>query len=167
MGNGDNTFNTVGITLKTPATGSLPTIPITVYRIDEKPYPASDSLYSKYWIWRNWAINKTFASIDSVGFSDLMLKNSDLANPANFKLHYRPVVSYGDDWIFSNKTADDATGTNLSIKNLTLGSYGQFILSRKPNPCLSNTILTDYSGLSKQKVQSLNTFGIEWKFCYR
>lgn len=157
LSNGNNVFNTVGVTLKTPSSGTLPMSPLTIYRLDEKPFPASDSLYNTYWIWRNWATNKTFAAIDSVGFTNLILKNSDLANPANFKLHYLPVISYSNDWIFSNKTADDAAGVSLSVKNLTLNSYGQFILSRKPNPCLSSTVLSNFVGQNKQKVQSINT----------
>lgn len=158
--NGNNTFNAVGLTIKTPSTGTLPVVPLTIYRLDEKPYPASDSVYKNYWIWRNWATTKTFASIDSVGFSGVELKASDLSNPANFKLHYRPVISYGSDWILLNKMADDALNTSLSFKNLGLNEYGQFILSRKPNPCPLSVVLSNFSGLNKQKVQSANNLEI-------
>lgn len=160
LSNGNNTFNTVGLTIKTASTGTLPVVPLTIYRLDEKPFPASDSLYKNYWIWRNWATNKTFASIDSVGFSGVELKASDLSNPANFKLHYRPMVSYGSDWVLSNKMADDALNTSLSFKNLGFNAYGQFILSRKANPCLPSTVLNNFNGLNKQKVQAANALEI-------
>lgn len=160
LSNENNVFNTVGLTIKTPSAGTLPVVPLTIYRLDEKPYPASDSVYKNYWIWRNWATNKTFTVIDSVGFSGIQLKDSDLSNPANFKLHYRPVVSYGNDWIFTNKMADDALSTSVSFKNLNFSTYGQLILSRKPNPCLSSTVLANFEGLNKQKIQSLNTLEI-------
>lgn len=161
LSNGNNVFNTVGLTIKTPNAGTLPVVPLTIYRLDEKPYPVSDSVYKNYWIWRNWATNKTFATIDSVGFSGIDLKVTDLSNPANFKLHYRPVISYGSDWVFSNKTADDAVGTILSFKNLAFTTYGQFILSRKPNPCGSNVFLSNYVSIPKGVIQSANTIQID------
>lgn len=160
LSNGNNVFNTVGLTIKTPSVGPLPIVPLTIYRLDEKPYPASDSVYKNYWIWRNWATNKTFSAVDSVGFSGIQLKNSDLSNPANFKLHYRPIVSFGSDWTFANKMADDALSASVSFKNLNFSTYGQLILSRKPNPCLSSTVLSNFEGLNKQKIQSLNTLEI-------
>ena len=159
--NGINTFNNVGLSLRLPNSGILPNSPVTIYRIDEKPFLGGDSLYAKYWIWRNWNTNNTFTAIDSIAFSGITLKPSDLNNPANFKLNYRPIVSYGNDWIFANKSAIDAQNSTLLINNVEIGNFGQFILVRKPNPCGNGIVLNNYTSSYKQAIQSVNTIQVD------
>ncbi len=154
---GVNTFNVVGLSIKTPALGALPSVPLTIYRLDNRPYPIADSLYKNYWIWRNWTGTKSFAAIDSLSFENISMKSSDVANPANFKMHYRPITSYSSDWIFSNIKANDSGAAGISFRGLALNTYGQLVLSRRATPCTNNTVLSGFNSLSKQLVQSSNS----------
>jgi Concanavalin A-like lectin/glucanases superfamily len=152
---GKNDFNSVGITFHTPAVGILPKTPLTIYRLDEKPFPAVDSLYKKYWIWRNWTAGNNFAPLDSVKFHAISFNQSDLDNPANFSMQYRTANGYLNNWILSNKKPSDLSSTGfLKFGNSQINTFGQLILSRKPNPCNSNLIISSGPSNKKQKYQT-------------
>lgn len=155
---GYTTFANTGLSIKNPA-GTKPAVPLTVYRLHEKPYPTTDSTYQHYWVWRNWTTAKSFTALDSIQVKSIGLNSSDLSNPANFSLHYRPVTSYTTDWTLTNRKAvdsDAAEGGTLKFGASTISTFGQFILTRKANPCPSNAVILLPITVTKQKVQALN-----------
>ena len=156
--NGLNSFNTVGLSINLPNSGTKPAVPLTIYRLNEKPYPVSDSLFKHYWIWRNWTTQKTFTPSDSMIFKAVTVNSSDMNNPSNYGLSMRPVQSYSNDWIVANIKASiamtSANGT-VSFPTNSMNTFGQLILSRKPNPCPPNKIINVPLQIKINKIQTL------------
>jgi Concanavalin A-like lectin/glucanases superfamily/PKD domain len=154
---GINNFTTTGLSIKVPSTGTKPTVPFTIYRLHEKPYPVGDSLFKHYWVWRNWTTAKSFAAMDSIYFKSVDVNSSDLSNPANYSLYSRPVSSYSNDWILANRKAVDtdvdSSGT-VSFSGTSLTSFGQLILSRNANPCLQNKMINMPLEVKRLKIQA-------------
>lgn len=156
LSTGTNNFATVGLSIKVPASGIKPAVPLTIYRLHEKAYPPTDSLYMHYWIWRNWTTAKAFAVLDSISFQSVDVNSSDLSNPANFSLHSRLVQSFSNSWVISNvKAVTTSINGSVVFPPASIGSFGQLILSRKSNPCISNITVSVPFLTTTQKLQAL------------
>ena len=159
---GQTKLNILDLELKLPNT-NRPRVPYTIYKLDGKPFPEGDTVYNTHWIWRGWTGQKLFGVVDSIGLSAINLKASDLQNPGNFKIHFSGISDMNSSYVFRDVQAADSQGQSLSFTGLPINSFGQILLSRKPNPCVNKAQINQIANKRKQAIQSANTMEVQGK----
>lgn len=130
-------FDTPGVELLFPATGTYPDGDVIVTRInvapDELPAPAilPNDPFS-YYIIRNHGTNSSFSDLTSIKFKNVKSTSADMVlNPNDIKLYKRSSNNHGTTWGASIDNADvvtDMMGTGTIEFNtgLTINSFSQF-----------------------------------------
>lgn len=141
---GLKSFNTPGVDLTFPATGTYPNGEIVVSRInvspDQKP-SATTSPENAYWIIDNYGSNSTFSQLSSITFRSLPTIGNGGYIPSYFYGYKRSNISDGNTWGANIDQADVLTPTTGQNADLTFStgnaitSFGQFSIENTV-PCI-------------------------------
>jgi len=124
---GTYNFNTAGVSMTFPASGTYPNGELVVSKLTGSPETLPDALVnypSSYWVIRNYGTNSTFSPLESLVFSGINLVAANELDPAGtVTLYKRPSGASGSNW----NNFGGAASASVSQQKITFNSSNNIV----------------------------------------